>query len=181
MGNNVWGRSHYTGFYIYDDDGIKAKSRNYRKYSEEKIDLYNIISLALFCLFFSSMVLYLWLTPNATETPLTIWIIIALNLLDLMGLVYHNLNICQDERSQWHAAEHKIIWLLENEQPLTLENLRKAPMISPLCGGGSIDNIMIEPCNTVKEPNEEKLKEALRVGEQYLLLKKQPFSLFSSP
>ena len=38
------------------------------------------------------------------------------------------------EQSEWHAIEHKFIYLLENELPLTVDNVEKAPMKHKRCG-----------------------------------------------
>ncbi|MBD3207995.1 MAG: DUF1385 domain-containing protein [Candidatus Nealsonbacteria bacterium] len=63
---------------------------------------------------------------------------------------------------QWHAAEHKLIYLLENGIPLTLENLIDAPMSyipEERCGDKN---------RSLKNPSIDKLEEALRLGKLLL-------------
>jgi len=38
------------------------------------------------------------------------------------------------EWSEWHAIEHKFVYLLENKLPLTIDNLKKAPKQHKRCG-----------------------------------------------
>lgn len=56
---------------------------------------------------------------------------------------------------KWHAAEHKLVYVLGHDQPITLEGLKKAPMESVGC---SANNGYLE------EPGEKHLSEAIRVG-----------------
>lgn len=67
-----------------------------------------------------------------------------------------------EEKGKWHATEHKLIYLLKNGKDLTLANLRAAPKELPECGGRNIN---------LKEPEDEKLKEAIDVGLRFLRLK----------
>ncbi len=69
----------------------------------------------------------------------------------------------EKETSEWHAVEHKLINLLEAGQEVTLENLRNASEIRNECG---IDNKLL------RDPGEIKLKEGVRVGLEYLRLRK---------
>ena len=68
----------------------------------------------------------------------------------------------KDERSEWHAIEHKLINLLISGQEITLENLSNASMMSEECG---VNN------EYLKDPGVTKLKEGVRVGLEYLRLK----------
>lgn len=65
----------------------------------------------------------------------------------------------RDNFQEWHAAEQKLINLLLTDQELTIENLRKSSMTCSRCGEGN---------SFLKEPSEEKLQEALEVGQIYL-------------
>ena len=67
-----------------------------------------------------------------------------------------------DETSEWHAIEHKLMNLITSGKELTLENLRVASMIVADCGNSN---------RYLKEPEEDKLEEGLRVGLRYLRLK----------
>lgn len=63
---------------------------------------------------------------------------------------------------QWHAAEHKLIYLLENGIPLTLENLIDAPMSyvpEERCGDKN---------KSLKDPSIDKLEETFRLGIMFL-------------
>ncbi|MBZ9571950.1 DUF1385 domain-containing protein [Patescibacteria group bacterium] len=62
---------------------------------------------------------------------------------------------------EWHATEHKLIYLLENGERLTLENLRAAPSRNRRCASRNM---------WLKEPSDDKLEEAFRVGREYLNL-----------
>ncbi len=77
----------------------------------------------------------------------------------------------QEQRMEWHAAEHMIINLLESGKPLTMKNLRESPMEGSNC---SSDN------KELKKPDKVKLLKALRMGKRYLRLyeKKFPSSSF---
>ena len=68
-----------------------------------------------------------------------------------------------EEMSKWHATEHKLINLLMSGKPLTIENLKIETMIAPDCG---IRN------KYLKEPEDEKLKEAIKVGLEFLRKRK---------
>lgn len=68
------------------------------------------------------------------------------------------------ELRQWHSAEHKIIYLLINSLPLTLKNIREAPMEMPKCGAKN---------HNLEEPDDAKLREALRVGKKFLRLREK--------
>ena len=68
-----------------------------------------------------------------------------------------------EEMSKWHAIEHKLINLLMGGKPLTIENLKAETMICPHCG---INN------KYLKEPEDEKLKEAIKVGLEFLRKRK---------
>jgi len=67
-----------------------------------------------------------------------------------------------DEKSEWHAIEHKLINLITSGKELTLENLRAASIINAECGNSN---------RFLKEPGDEKLKEGINVGLEYLRLK----------
>ena len=73
--------------------------------------------------------------------------------------------ILEIEHREWHAAEHKIINLLEvvlymeDTNLFSIENLRKIPMKTVGCGANN---------RNLKEPSEEKLQEAMNVGQKYL-------------
>jgi len=60
---------------------------------------------------------------------------------------------------EWHAVEHKLISLLTTGKELTMENLKEASMNVPHCTGRNA---------FLKEPSDEKLREALKVGQLYL-------------
>ena len=58
------------------------------------------------------------------------------------------------ETSEWHALEHKVIYLLENKLPLTIDNLEKAPMRqNKRCGIGN---------KLLRKPSARKMNLALR-------------------
>ena len=65
---------------------------------------------------------------------------------------------------EWHAAEHMLAYVLDNEEELNLENLKKAPMQHPYCGSKNVH---------LEYPSDKKLKEALKVGQRYLNYQKK--------
>ena len=69
------------------------------------------------------------------------------------------IKICYLETSQWHAIEHKLIYLLEHECVLTEENFEKASMKHERCG---IRNIMLA------RPKLKKINIAIKAGNHYL-------------
>ncbi|MCK5466432.1 DUF1385 domain-containing protein [Candidatus Parcubacteria bacterium] len=71
--------------------------------------------------------------------------------------------ICYYETSEWHAIEYKLIYLLENNCLLTIDNLERAPMKHKRCGAHNI---------FLHKPSLKKIKIALELGEEYLNKKK---------
>lgn len=60
--------------------------------------------------------------------------------------------------ARWHAAEHKVLFLMRrSDLPLTIEEARKAPMISERCGYGN---------KLLKEPWDFQLREVLEAGRR---------------
>ena len=60
------------------------------------------------------------------------------------------------EWSEWHAIEHKLIYLLENKLPLTVDNLKKALMQHERCGIGN---------KLLSEPSIRKMNLALKTAK----------------
>lgn len=67
--------------------------------------------------------------------------------------------VVEKETAEWHGAEHKLINVFITGEELTLENLKKASMFGTRCGDGN---------KGLKKPSEEKLKKALRLGEEII-------------
>ncbi len=62
------------------------------------------------------------------------------------------------ETSEWHALEHKLIYLLENKLPLTIDNIEKAPMKQDKrCGFGD---------KLLRKPSARKMNMALRAARK---------------
>lgn len=133
------GESNFTGFKIRDT-WLKITIK-----SEKYIEKY------LRYLFF------IYLT-------LAILIILSLQIINgiiLLGIV---ITICiliwtYNELREWHAAEHMLVYALNNNGELNLENLKKAPMKSKVCGNKN---------KTLRKPSDKKLEKTLRVGLEYL-------------
>lgn len=62
------------------------------------------------------------------------------------------------DTSEWHACEHKLIKLIVKHQKITFEMLSKEPDTTEYCGRQN---------RYLKEPKKEKIKETLRVAEEY--------------
>ena len=61
------------------------------------------------------------------------------------------------ETSEWHAIEHKLIYLLENKLPLTIDNIEKAPMKQgKRCGFGD---------RLLRKPSARKMSMALEAAQ----------------
>ena len=63
--------------------------------------------------------------------------------------------ICYYKTSQWHATEHKLIYLLEHGCLLTIENLEKAPIKHEQCG---IHNRILS------KPSKRNIRMAIKAG-----------------
>ena len=80
-------------------------------------------------------------------------------------MIKRRFKILEEESNEWHAAEHKIVNLLEivlymkDISFLSMKNLKKTPMENINCGVNNIN---------LKEPSREKLQEAMSVGQRYL-------------
>ncbi len=68
-----------------------------------------------------------------------------------------------DKVREWHSCEHKIIHLLEQRRKITILAVQKAPSYSSDCGSGRGQ----EQLDWLKEPSLEKIKETVRVGQEY--------------
>jgi hypothetical protein len=65
----------------------------------------------------------------------------------------------EKETAEWHAAEHKLIYLLTAGSELNLQNLQNAPMFMEGCGNHN---------GALKDPPPEKLIETLKLGKEVL-------------
>lgn len=65
------------------------------------------------------------------------------------------------DMAEYHACEHKLIHLLERNQEVNLENLRAAPIFTPLCGKGKNQALILA------EPSTEKLMETMEAARAY--------------
>ncbi|MCK5413210.1 MAG: DUF1385 domain-containing protein [Candidatus Pacebacteria bacterium] len=112
-----------------------------------------IIAEDIFSLLRFFIILFV-MTKLLTLIQTAVFIII----LSVIILVYCSL-VCYYEASQWHATEHKLIYLLEHSCPLTIENFQKTSIKHERCG---INNKIL------LEPSKKKIKIAIKAGEEYL-------------
>lgn len=145
MERRMAGKSNITGFCVYDyNGGVRVRSRHYKEnvgeiFKEFFFDIANEIRT-----FF----------VDVSQRPT-----LSRNFRRLIFLIPHIINTGRE----WHAVEHKLVQLLQNRQKITLENLKKAPMLSTGCGSKNF---------FLKSPTNEKLQEGLQVGLNCLKLKK---------
>jgi len=133
------GESNFTGFKIRDAWlKITIKSERYiEKYLRYLFFIY--LTLAILIILFLQII----------------------NGIILLGII---ITICvliwtYNELREWHAAEHMLVYALNNNEELNLENLKKTPMENKYCGSKN---------KTLRKPSNRKLKKTLRVGLEYL-------------
>lgn len=155
------GEANFLGFKIQDVWGGEAESKHYRKGAAINICLewFLIIITGGFPVYLAII-----------GTINTLWLLLSIPLVSfcafskLFRLLILELTICLpyfgDNVQEWHAIEHKTAYIIakSGRKDLTLENLRKAPSTNPRCGFD----------NRVKDPSNDKLEEALKVGKKYL-------------
>lgn len=142
----VDGKSNFTGFKIKDSwRKITVKSEKYiEKCLRYLFSFYLILVIltALFSLIISEVVAL----GIMVAVCFFIWIV--------------------NETKEWHAAEHMLMNILNNNKKLNLENLKKSPMRlrHKFCGSEN---------RRLKKPSNRKLRKTLRVGLEYLKKKEE--------
>lgn len=128
------GSSDPFGFKIYNREGIlvQVSSDSYKD------------NIFLFIIYASISA-----TPLIGAPHITVATILAI-------FLYY---VC--ELTQWHATEHKLINVLEKQEILTIESLKKASKKHPKCGGNNI---------FLSEPSCRKIEQALEAGKKYIYL-----------
>ena len=122
------GNSHPCGFVIYDKE----------KAIIEVEDLSFLIK-------FLTMVIGIFFLAEITQQTA----LLLLAFICLVKMAY--------EWSEWHAIEHKFIYLLENKLSLTADNLKKAPIQHKRCGIGN---------KLLSKPSIRKMNLALKTAEE---------------
>lgn len=167
MGKILGGHANHRGFLICDKDGRIIKSE---KYEEGEAELKRMLMIFRWIRIGSILTAIISTVGTLIFSSLIIGVIggliilIALLNISMAIAITHRVKKIAIQVMEWHAAEHKLIYLLENKEELTLETLRQAYMISPTCG---CENVML------REPSDEKLNEALRVGQEFLKTKRE--------
>lgn len=90
------------------------------------------------------------------------------NLIDLIKKSLAEREWQKLESLEWHACEHKLIYVLENGQEITEENIRNAPAYTEFCGCGEGDYQK----SKLKDPSADKIMAAVSVGLKYMGLSK---------
>lgn len=157
------GESNHTGFIIFGNKlGIKTKTKDYKKVPAVANITTGLI-VSIICLVSGFLFLFF-----ESRYAITYRIIAYFCYIVLVGYTIKPISLgvydqflgskrCQD-RKEWHAAEHKVIHLLESSacsEEITLARLKKNSMFSDRCGSNN---------GCLAKPSEEKLKEALRTG-----------------
>jgi len=152
---NIGGINHFGGFKIHNPLGIEVKTKNYGWKGSFKMFI-------VFVSFIYAGDMFISLLFGNSMGDVWSWIF-------LCRAAFRTMN----EMKQWHAAEHKLINLLqnsiENEVSLNMENLRNSPMETDGCSGNN---------RWLIEPSGKKLVEALEVGREYLKKIKEPNLFF---
>lgn len=177
------GQAYKDGFEIFDSknlilvrknkDGIFSKKINGKEINDKKKKIsilfwgiaavYLGIFLYIFCFFQN-----IWL---AFQIYLIFSLGIAFSLLTYLGVKIkkarrETAEMKKDKSfpilKQWHACEHKLIYLLETGKKVTLETLKDAPIFSYTCGAG-----VLGQKDWVAPPTEEQLKVTLKVAKEY--------------
>jgi hypothetical protein len=149
------GVSNCSGFKI-SESGISVSSKDFcsDKNSISRTTYYALMvfncSVSGFSLFF---IWYSFFNPSILNTIL-ISLLIACPFIEAFILRPYYI-----EKAEWYATGRKLIYLLENNQELTTENLRAAPIISR-----SYEN----KNQYLREPSDDKLRQALSVGLEFL-------------
>jgi len=143
---DVQGTSYYTGIMVKIND-IEVWTSAFKKTS------YFLLFLlaSSFVLAVVIVLILFWEAPSI--------ILMVAGIIVLVILIPWSL-ILEQKTAEWHAAEHKLIYLLITGERLTMENLHEAPVFSKECGDNN---------ECLKEPSEKKLKEALELGKKILL------------
>ena len=143
---NVQAISYYTGMMVKVND-IEVWTSVFKKTS----------CFLLFLLASSSILAVIIVLILFWEAPSVI--LMVTGIIVLVILIPWSL-ILEQKTAEWHAAEHKLIYLLTTGKKMTMKNLREAPAFSEKCGDNN---------ECLKKPSEEKLKEALELGKKILL------------
>ncbi len=156
-----YGRSNFFGFMIGGSVGRKVISNSYKKGKivSFRIEIVYLIIIGV-SLLRLTIILGFGILISLVYLPLLIVVAhfsFQLLLTPCLGFVPSY----GKQLKQWHATEHKVIYVLENGQELTLKSLREAPLRHYKCGHRNW---------CLEEPSREKLIEALRVGKEYLNL-----------
>lgn len=122
------GSSHPCGFVIYDKE-------------KAIIGIEDLSSLMKFL----AMIVGIFFLAEITQQT----VLLLLAFICLIKMVY--------EWSEWHAIEHKLIYLLENKLPLTIDNLKKTPMKHERCGVGN---------KFLRKPSVRKMSMALKATRE---------------
>lgn len=156
------GKANFLGFKIQDVWGSEVESKHYRKGA-----VINLCFEWFLIILVGGGSVYLFLTGTINPLLLAISMLlvnfctylrlfrrIILEIILYLPYFGHN-------AKEWHAIEHKTAYIIatSGRNGLTLENMRNAPSIAPRCGFGN---------HAIKEPSDDKIREALKVAKQYL-------------
>ncbi|MCK4592238.1 DUF1385 domain-containing protein [Candidatus Parcubacteria bacterium] len=129
------GNSYPFGFVLYEQKKVI-------------IGIEDLPSLTKFGIILISMVVLL----SIVQTLILQIVLFVLIFSYLIKILYY-------ETSEWHAIEHKLVYSLENNCPLTIDNFKKIPIKHKRCG---IWNKLL------REPSLKKINMALEAGKEYL-------------
>ena len=154
---SFFGNSSEYGFLIGEGENI-LKSKKWGSYDNTYVLKY----------IFYSFIIYSFLTGLFVfelKNVIIRLVVFGFACFSVIIIMRRCFKILEIEHREWHAAEHKIINLLEvvlymeDTNLFSIENLRKIPMKTVGCGANN---------RNLKEPSEEKLQEAMNVGQKYL-------------
>lgn len=178
MGKEIGGKSNDTGFMIFDRKGVRVSTPSYTERSPEieklSKELSRLKRIHLLILVVSTLsIVIIWLRVISASIAIVIVTTLIIAIASLRGAIWlfeKRIKQLELKAMQWHALEHKVINLLKSGEEITLENLRKAPMITLSCS-----QFWRTPFNPfLAEPTKEQLMEGLKVALKYLELKKSP-------
>ncbi len=147
----IGGGSNPYGFMVSTDPFLKfgIKSKNYNR----GLALLRGIQLTGVAV---GAILMFWLPNPVGIIAFFILIFLTMTFSERIALKIPKF---RDDFQEWHAVEHKLVNVLSVGQELTIENLKNAPCNISHCGEGN---------RFLREPSDEKLQEALRVGKIFL-------------
>lgn len=148
----ISGGANEAGFQIFDQTNeIRVGVKGYREKTIEKMTRMEDEAIARYFVYLQAHNNHLLIRCLFRLIWKTLWFCLAV-------LPRHP---SSNSTREWHSCEHRLAWLIENEKPLTIKNLAAAPDHNPRCGWGRWQTNHLWP------PSQEKLEEALKVGQEY--------------